>query len=106
MAAYNQNLLQDAAYHLDNHKTNLTRIKLDYNRERELVTFIDQLIKDCDLIELIIKSYDKHNIMLLCALANHSFSDPSSHGVTITIIKNRFANNLDRGRMNHIIFPI
>ncbi|MBC7523930.1 MAG: hypothetical protein H7239_05780, partial [Flavobacterium sp.] len=46
MAAYNQDLLQDAAYHLDNHKTNLTRIKLDYNRERELVSFIDQLIKD------------------------------------------------------------
>lgn len=106
MEAYNQNLLQDASYHLDNHKTNLTKLKLAYNRDRELVSFIDQLIKDCDLIELIIKSYDKHNIILLCAMANHSFSNPTCHGVIITIIKKRFTNNLDRGRMNYINFPI
>jgi hypothetical protein len=105
MEPYNHDLLQDAFYHLDNLKFKLTELKLEHNRNRELVYFIDDLIKDCDLIQLIIQSYDKHNFRHLCNIVNHSFTNPNCHGVILCIPKKRFARTLDKGKMDYINFP-
>jgi hypothetical protein len=105
MEPYNQDLLQDAFYHLDNLKFNLTKLKLDYNRDRVIVTYIDQLLKDCELIQLIIQNYDIYSFRSLCNLINNSFSDPNSHGVLAIIPKKRFGENFDRGKLDLIIFP-
>lgn len=105
MEPYNQDLLQDAFYHLNNLKSNLTKLKLAYNRDRLIVSYIDDLLKDCELIQLIIQSYDSYNFRLLCNMINNSFSDPNSHGVLAIIPKKRFGENFDRGKLNHIKFP-
>jgi hypothetical protein len=105
MEPYNQDLLQDAFYYLDNLKFNLTKIKLAYNRDRAIVNHIDNLLKDCELIQLIVQSYDSYNFRLLCNMINNSFADPNSHGVLVFIIKKRFGENYDRGKLNHIKFP-
>lgn len=104
MEAYNQDLLHDAFYHLDNLKMNLTKLKLIYNRNRELVDFADGLIKDCEFIQFIIRSYDKHNFRKLCDMVNHSFLNPDCHGVILVIAKKRFENNLDQSKMHYIKF--
>lgn len=106
MEAYNQNLLQDASYHLDNLKVNLTKLKLAYNRDRELVAFIDSLIRDCDLILLIINSYDKHNVRLMCNIINHSYMNPNCHGVILCITKKRYNGSIDKGKMDYKNFQI
>ena len=102
MVAYNQDLLQDAFYHLDMLKIKQTKVKLAYNRDRVIVNCMDELLKDCDLIQLIIQSYDSHNFRYLCNLINHSFSNPATHGVHIIIRKKRFANNTDQGKFDLI----
>jgi len=106
MEAYNQNLLQDASYHLDNLKVNLTKLKLVYNRNRELVAFIDGLIEDCDLILLIINSYDKHSVRLMCNIINLSFINPNCHGMLLSITKKRYVSSLDKGKMDYKNFQI
>lgn len=106
MAAYNHDLLPDAIYHLDNLKLNLTKLKLAYNRDRQIVSDIDDLLKDCELIQLIIQSYDSHNFRLLCNLINNSFSDENCHGVMAFITKKRFGRRYDRGRLNQITFIV
>jgi hypothetical protein len=105
MEPYNQDLLQDAFYHLQNLKFNLTKLKLAYNRDRLIVSYIDDLLKDCELIQLIIQSYDSYNFRLLCNMINNSFSDSNSHGVLAIITKKRLGENYDRGKLNHIKFP-
>ena len=75
MVAYSQDLLQDAFYHLDMLKIKQTKVKLAYNRDRAIVNCMDELLKDCELIQLIIQSYDSHNFRYLCNLINHSFSN-------------------------------
>ena len=104
MEAYNQDLMQDAFYHLDNLKSNLTKLKLAYNRDRLIVSYIDDLLKDCELIQLIIQSYDIHNFRRLCDNINSCFLDPNSHGVLAYIIKKQFAENYRRDRLSHLIF--
>ena len=105
MGAYNQDLLQDAFYHLNNLKSNLTKLKLAYNRDRLIVSYIDDLLKDCELIQLIIQSYDIYSFRNLCNIINNSFSDPNSHGVLAIIPKKRFGENFDRGKLDLIKFP-
>ena len=105
MEPYNKDLLQDAFYHLDNLKSNLTKLKLAYNRDRLIVSYIDDLLKDCELIQLIIQSYDIYSFRSLCNMINNSFSDPNSHGVLAIIPKKRFGENFDRGKLDFIIFP-
>lgn len=106
MAAYNHDLLPDAFYHLDNLKLNLTKLKLAYNRDRQIVSSIDDLLKDCELIQLIIQSYDSHNFRLLCNLINNSFSDTNCHGVLAIITKKCYGEHYDRGRLNQIRFLV
>lgn len=105
MEPYNKDLLQDAFYHLENLKFNLTKLKLDYNRDRVIVTYVDHLLKDCELIQLIIQNYDIYSFRSLCNLINNSFSDPNSHGVLAIIPKKRFGKNFDRGKLDLIKFP-
>lgn len=102
MAAYNQDLLQDAFYHLDMLKLKQTKIKLAYNRDRVIVNCMDELLKDCELIQFIIQSYDSHNFRYLCNLINLSFSNPETHGVHVFLIKKRFENNADKGKFDLI----
>jgi hypothetical protein len=106
MAAYNQDLLQDAFYHLDNLKLKLTRIKLTSNRDRALVNCIDELLKDCDLIQLIIQSYDVYNFRLLCNIINNSFADINTHGVHAMITRKRYGPNIDKTKLNFISFAV
>ena len=105
MEPYNQDLLQDAFCHLDNVKFKLTKLKLDYNRDLVIVTYIDHLLKDCELIQLIIQNYDIYSFRSLCDLINNSFLDPNSHGVLAIIPKKRFGENFDRGKLAVIKFP-
>lgn len=105
MDANNQNLIADAFYHLDILKTDLTRQKILHNRDREFVDTIDKLLSHCELIQLLLKSYDSLNFRLLCNIVNSSFMNPNCHGVTIIIPKKRLANNLDKGKMDYITFP-
>ena len=102
MVAYNQDLLQDAFYHLDMLKTKQTKVKLAYNRDRVIVNCMDELLKDCELIQFIIQSYDSYNFRYLCNLINHSFSKPETHGVYIILTKKRFENNADKGKFDLI----
>lgn len=105
MEAYNQNLLQDAFFHIDNLKKNLTILKLNYNRNRELVSAIDEILKDCNLIQLIIRSYDNYNFRNFCDIVNCSFKNSDCHGVIIIISKKRYGNNYDRTKM-HLLTKI
>ena len=105
MEPYNQDLLQDAFYHIGNLKFNLTKLKLANNRDRTIVNHIDDLLKDCELIQLIIQSYDSYNFRLLCNMINTSFSDSNSHGVIAIITKKRFEPNIDKSKLNLIKFP-
>lgn len=104
MEPYNQDLLQDAFYHLNNLKFNLTKLKLAYNRDRAIVNNIDHLLEVCELILNIIKRYDIHNFRRLCDNINSSFLDPNSHGVLAYIIKKQFAENYRGDRLSHLIF--
>lgn len=106
MAAYNQDLLHDAFYHLDILKVKQTKVKLAYNRDRVIVNCMDELLKDCELIQLIIQSYDSHNFRYLCNLINQSFSNPETHGVYIILTKKRFENNADKGKFDLINYPL
>ena len=104
MEPYNQDLLQDAIYHLHDLELNLTKLKLAYNRDRVIVNYIDHLLKDCELILTIIQRYDVHNFRRLCGNINSSFLDPNSHGLLAYIIKKRFAENYRGDKLNHLIF--
>lgn len=102
MEAYNQNLLNDVFYHLHNLKQKITHVKLNYNRDRDLVNTVDDLLKTCDLIQFIIQSYDSYNVRHLCNIINNSFADPNSHGIIAIITKKRYADTFDRGRLDFI----
>lgn len=106
MEAYNQDFLRDAFYHLDSLKLKLTKLKLAYNRDRSTVGYIDDLLKDCELIQLIIQSYDSYNFRLLCNMINNSFADSNTHGVFAIITKKRFESNIDKGKLDLIKFTI
>jgi hypothetical protein len=106
MVAYNQNLLQDAFHHLDNLKLKLTKLKLAYNRDRIIVSCIDDLLKDCELIQFIIESYDNHNFRHLCNIINNSFLNPNTHGVHAIITRKRFEHNADRGKFDLLNFTV
>jgi hypothetical protein len=106
MQAYNEDLLQNAFFHFERLKRNLTELKLTYSKDRAIVNHIDALLKDCELAQLIIQSYDSHNFKLLCDMINNSFSDPNSHGVLVFIPKKRFGKNYNRGKLNQITFEV
>ena len=106
MVAYNQDLLQDAFYHLDMLKIKQTKLKLAYNRDRLIVNCMDDLLKDCELIQLLVASYDNHNFRYLCNLINTAFANPNNHGVHVIITKKRFEYNADKGKFELIPFTI
>lgn len=102
MAAYNQDFLQDAFFHVDNLKLTLTRLKITYNRDRTIVCCIDKLLYDCELIQLIIQTYDIYNFRYLCNKINNSFINPNSHGVHVVITKKRYGPTIDYGKLEFI----
>jgi hypothetical protein len=106
MEALKQNLTQDTFYHLDNLKFNLTKLKLAHDRNRTIVDHIDDLLTDCELIQLIIQSYDNHNFRHVCNVINNYFLDPNIQGVSIVFIKKRYELNIDHGKLvliKHIV---
>lgn len=106
MEALKQNLTQDIFYHLDNLKFKLTKLKLAHDRNRAMVNHIDDLLTDCELIQLITHSYENHNFRLVCNAINNYFLDPNIHGVSIVFIKKRYELNIDHGKLvllKHIV---
>ena len=81
---------QDPAYYLEN-----ITISEDYD-----------LLKDCELIQFIIESYDNHNFRHLCNMINNSFINQNTHGVHAIITKKRFELNADRGKFDLINFTV
>jgi hypothetical protein len=107
MEAYNQDLLQDTSYHLDNLKINLTRLKILYNRERNTVDLIDDLIKDCELIQLLIRSYDNKNFRLMCDMINIMLlNNPELQIITVDVIILKNCKNRQRSRIAKIPFQV
>jgi hypothetical protein len=106
MEAYNQDLLKDAVYHLDNLKFDLTKLKLAYNRDREIMTYVDGFLYNCDLIQLMIERYDTYNCIRLCNIINNTFLDLNSHGALIFMPKKCFGKDYNRGKMTQINFDL
>lgn len=106
MEEYNQDLLQDVFFHINNLKLKQTKLKLAYNRDRIIVSCIDDLLKDFELIQFIIESYDNHNFRHLCNMINNSFLNPNTHGVHAIITKKRFEHNADKGKFDLLNFTV
>lgn len=107
METYNQDLLQDIFYHLDNLKVDLTRLKILYNRERNIVNSVDSLINDCDLIQLILRSYDNNNFRLMCNMINIMLlNNPELQIITVEIIIGKNCKNQIRSKIAKIPFQV
>ncbi len=102
-----QNYVSDALSHLEILKTDLTRLRLDYNRDNTLVYATSKLIESCQFIEQLIKGYDNPNFKLLSNTINSLLiKDADLHGILITIKKSRHIENFDYSKMGNIIFEL
>ena len=103
----NQIYISDALSHLSGLKTDFARLRLDYNRDKQLVYTIEKYIESCELIGQLIKGYDSHNFKLLSNNINSVLlKDAELHGVLITIKKSKHVNNFDHSKMASITFEI
>lgn len=107
MEINNQTLISDALSHLSFLKNDFARLRLDYNRDNNLVYSTGKYIESCELIGQLIKGYDNHNFKLLSNKINSVLlKDAELHGVLITIRKNKYSHNFDPSKMASIIFEI
>ena len=107
MQTNNQKNILDALSHLSDLKTNFARLRLDYNRDNNMVYNTGKYIESCELIEQLIKSYDNDNFKLLSNNINSVLlKDAELHGVLITIKKSKHTYNFDHSKMASIIFEI
>ena len=107
MQMNNQKNISDALSHLSDLKTNFARLRLDYNRDNNMVYNTGKYIESCVLIEQLIKGYDNHNFKLLSNNINSVLlKDTELHGVLITIKKSKHTYNFDHSKMASIIFEI
>ena len=107
MQSDNQIYISDVLNHLNDLKTDFARLRLDYNRDKQLVYSIGKYIESCELIEQLIKGYDNHNFKLLSKNINSVLlKDAELHGVLITIKKSKHTHNFDHSKMASIIFEI
>lgn len=103
----NQKNISDALSHLNALKIEFARLRLDYNRDKQLVYTFAKHVESCELIEQLIKGYDNHNFKLLSNNINSVLlKDAELHGVLITIKKSKHAPNFDHSKMASIIFEI
>lgn len=107
MQINNQVLISDAIGHLNCLKNDFARLRLDYNRDNNIVYSTGKFIESCELICQLIKGYDNHNFKLLSNNINSVLlKDSELHGVLITIRKNKHSHNFDPSKMASIIFEI
>lgn len=107
MQVKSQNFVSDALVHLETLKTDLSRLRLDYNRDSSLVYATSKHIESCVLIGQLIKSYDNHNFKSLSNNINNLLlKDSELHGVCILIKKKKHAANFDHSKMATILFEI
>ena len=107
MQINNQVLISDAIGHLNCLKNDFARLRLDYNRDNNIVNSTGKFIESCELIGQLIKGYDNHNFKLLSNNINSVLlKDSELHGVLITIRKNKHSHNFDPSKMASIIFEI
>ena len=107
MQTNNQALISDALSHLNFLKNDFARLRVDYNRDNNLVYATGKYIESCELIGRLIKGYDNHNFKLLSNNINSVLlKDSELHGVLITIRKNKHSHNFDPSKMASIIFEI
>jgi hypothetical protein len=104
MEVNNQDLLKDVFYHFNNLNIKLAKIKLTYNRDRVLVDHIEDVLKDCELMQHLIQTYDVYSFRRLCDLINDSFADLNSHGVHVIVTKKSFGPNIDLSKLSLIKF--
>jgi hypothetical protein len=103
----NQTFISDALSHLDVLKTDLARLRLDYNRDNTIVYSASKYIESCELIGQLIRGYDNHNFKLLSNYINAILlKDAELHGVLVTIKKGKHLDNFDRSKMASILFEI
>lgn len=107
MNTNNELVLQDVFYHLTNLKTEFLKIKIEHNRNLLIVRAMDHCTMIIELIEEIIKSYDRENIKSLSNKINSVLlSDKELHIVNIIIQKNKFIHQLDKSKSALIIHSI
>ncbi len=103
----NQILISDALAHLETLKTDLSRLRLDYNRDNTLVYAISRHIESCELIGQLVKSYDNPNFKLLSNTINNLLlQDSELHGILITLKKSKHRESFNHSKMATVIFEI
>lgn len=99
MLAKSTIVLDDVFYHLNNLKTDYTKLKIEFNKDQYLVHAMNKLVQEIELIELIIKSYDNYNLKVLTNEINIALlSDPELHCVNIIVKKKAFLDHLDKSK--------
>jgi hypothetical protein len=107
MEANNINLITDVFTHLENLKTDFTRLKIDYNKNYFIVFALDRYTKALELIEELIQSYDKQNFKSITNEVNTLLTkDTELHGVIVSIKKSKHNSNFDHSKMATLIFEI
>lgn len=103
----NQILISDALVHLETLKTDLSRLRLDYNRDSNLVYATSRHIESCELIGQLVKTYDNPNFKLLSNTINSLLlQDSELHGILITIKKGKHRDNFNHCKMASVVFEI
>lgn len=102
-----QKMAVDVFYHLELLKTDLARIKLNWNTDSHLAFAINKCNDSCEIIENLIRRYDNHNFRKLTGLINEVLINNSElHGVNVLVKKEQKLPNFDYSKVALIVFTI